>query len=253
MYQKYIFTNDNNVEILLSDSLSYSPEFFAARNHHEVIFRKINTLLINLDIIEKNKNIIDLGCWIGDNSIPWAKNINGIVYAIDPSLLNCSFINEVAKINNINNIKTIQEAIADKKRMISTQYDISHCPFNLDDVGETKVETTSLDFLLEQKIIENIGYIHLDVEGFENLVLIGAENVIRSYNPIITFEQHLETDNVKENCDFLKQRGYTVYLIDETLPGCRPDCRNLLAIPQYKNPEEVKNIILENYNCLIEY
>ena len=40
-------------------------------------------------------NIIDLGAWIGDNAIPWAKNINHIVYAIDPSSQNIEFITKM--------------------------------------------------------------------------------------------------------------------------------------------------------------
>jgi hypothetical protein len=53
---------------------------FKKRDNHEVMFRRINTYLIKNKIIKNN--IIDLGAWIGDNSIPWAKNIDGTVYAI---------------------------------------------------------------------------------------------------------------------------------------------------------------------------
>ena len=64
-----IFTNDDNVEItLLNHPFS---EKFSNRNKHEILFRQINTYLIKNNIILNN--IIDLGAWIGDNSIPWAK------------------------------------------------------------------------------------------------------------------------------------------------------------------------------------
>ena len=64
---------------LIIDNLKKDIEFYK-RNHK------------NNNVIDKNKNIIDLGAWIGDNSIPWAKNIDGIVYAIDPSKENCKYI-----------------------------------------------------------------------------------------------------------------------------------------------------------------
>ena len=93
-----IFTNDNNVEILLTTH-PFS-DHIAMRDNHEVYFRRIHTYMINNNIIDTTKNIIDLGAWIGDNTLPWAKNIKGIVYAIDPSSVNCSFIDEIKTLNN---------------------------------------------------------------------------------------------------------------------------------------------------------
>ena len=72
--------------------------------------------LVKNNIINKDKNFIDLGAWIGDNSLPWAKllkklNGNGIIYAIDPSEYNCNFIEKTANLNQLStNIKTIQKA-----------------------------------------------------------------------------------------------------------------------------------------------
>ena len=67
----YIFTNDDYAKVYLPNH-EFSDKF-STRDNHEIIFRKINTLLIKSKLI--NGNIIDLGCWIGDNSLPWSKNI----------------------------------------------------------------------------------------------------------------------------------------------------------------------------------
>ena len=89
MNSSVIFTNDDSINIsLLNHPFS---DYLKVRDKHEVLFRRINTFLIKNKIIKNN--IIDLGAWIGDNSIPWAKNIDGFVYAIDPSHDNCKFIN----------------------------------------------------------------------------------------------------------------------------------------------------------------
>ena len=92
------------------------------RDNHEVLFRRINTFLIQNDIIKNN--IIDLGAWIGDNSIPWAKNIDGIVYAIDPSTDNCDFINKICELNQIKNVKTIQHGISNCCELLTTNDNI---------------------------------------------------------------------------------------------------------------------------------
>ena len=225
-----IFTNDNNTRILLIDHpLSKT---FTTRNNHEVLFRRIHTYLINAGIIKNN--IIDLGAWIGDNSIPWSKSIKSktTIYAIDPSPGNCQFIREMCHHNHIDNIKVFQTAISDHCETLSTNDDMFHCTFASDETGRNKVNAVSLDHLFSIKEIENVGYIHLDVEGMEYKVLLGSKQIIDTCRPIITFEQHLEIDDYNLILNYLTTLDYIVFLIDEVLPGCRPDCRNSIAFPR---------------------
>lgn len=226
--ESVIFTNDAFIEILLLNH-SFSEEF-KYRDNHEVLFRRINTFLIKTGVIKNN--IIDLGAWIGDNSIPWAKNINGIVYAIDPSPDNCEFINKTCELNNITNVKTIRSAISNVNELLSTNDNINHCSFSNNKLtGNTKVNAVSLDYLYDIKMIDNIGYIHLDVEGMEYKILEGSSKIIDECRPIISFEQHMEIDDYSVISSYLKEKKYVILLIDEVLPGCRPDCRNSLAFP----------------------
>jgi hypothetical protein len=225
-----VFTNDDSVEItLLHDPRSNQ---FRWRDRHEVQFRRINTFLIKTNII--TRNIVDLGAWIGDNSIPWARNIGGLVYAIDPSPENCDYINKMCELNRIVNVKTLQLAISNRVEVLTTNDGLDHCSFvygNPGSNGNVKVSATSLDSLYETHAIENVGYIHLDVEGMEYKVLEGSTHLIDACRPVISFEQHLELDDYNAIVTYLKPKGYTIFLIDEVLPGCRPDCRNSLAFP----------------------
>ena len=120
MTNSVIFKNDDNVNIKLINH-SFSDRF-EGRDNHEVMFRRINTYLIKNNFI--NGNIIDLGAWMGDNSIPWALNLSHTIYAIDPSPNNINYIEQMAEANNIKNIKTIQKAISDKNEIIGTNDDI---------------------------------------------------------------------------------------------------------------------------------
>ena len=236
------FTNDDGVTILLiNDKIS---DMFKIRDNHEVIFRRINTYLIKNKIIQNN--IIDLGAWIGDNSIPWAKNIDGIVYAIDPCHENCDFINKTCEVNQIKNIKTIQCAISNVNELLTTNDNLFHCSFIYGNPllsGINKVNAVSLDFLYETKHIENIGYIHLDVEGMEYKVIEGSRNLIDNCRPIISFEQHLLIDDYDIILSYFKNKNYRVFLINEILPGCRYDCRNSFAFPnEIFNESLIENI-----------
>lgn len=238
-----IFTNDNNVEVKLinndnnqvfkidnTDVIVNNNKFFKIRDNHEVFLRKICTYLINNNFI--NGNVIDLGAWIGDNTIPWALNLKKyFIYAIDPSSSNIDYIKKTAEYNNIQNIKLFQLAISDKIEEIGTDDHINHCTFSKKG-GKLKIKSYTLDHLYKHKFIENISFIHLDVEGFEFNVVKGAENLIKENKPIITFEQHLEIDNYKELSKHIYNLDYNVYLIDEILPNCRTDCRNFIAFPK---------------------
>jgi len=242
-YETCSFSNDGGVTIKLPRH-KYS-DVFKKRDRHEVLFRQIATFLIYNGYIENN--IIDLGAWIGDNSIPWAENIHGTVYAIDPSPGNCEFIKSVAKINEIENIKVIQSAISDKNKVISTKMvfgdNLYHCTFKDGEDGEHKMNSYSLDHLHEIGEIDNISFIHLDVEGMEFNVVLGAKNIIEKFSPIITFEQHLTTDDYISLSSHLMQMGYSIHLIDEVLPGCNPDCRNFIAIK-----EEIQEALVSRLN-----
>jgi FkbM family methyltransferase len=224
------FTNDNNVKVTLPIH-AYS-NLLMRRVNAEKLFRQINVYLINNGIIDKTKNVIDLGTYIGDNSIPWSRIFEGTIYAIDPSSENGSFIKEVKDINNLDNLVFIEKAISDKVSLVSTNDDLHHCMFNEGNSGSNVMETTSLDELFKSNTITNIGYIHLDVEGMENLVVKGAENIIDVYKPVISFEQHIDSDDYIGLSNHLKSKGYVIYLINEVFEGCRVDCRNLLAIPK---------------------
>jgi FkbM family methyltransferase len=242
-----IFTNDNNVEIKLIEH--QFSDTFRHRNIYEGIFRQINTYLINNNIIDKDKNIIDLGAWIGDNSIPWAKNINGIVYAIDPSSDNCDFMNQMKIVNDINNLIIIKGVISDSEKIVSTDSDnLQHCSFKNNDSLKTKMQSFCLDTLYKQNIIKNITYIHLDVEGMEKLVIYGSSNLIDELNPTITFEQHLNSDNYEDLCKYLINKNYRVFLINELLLGCAEDCRNFIAFPNVKFNDTLLNDIEETLN-----
>jgi FkbM family methyltransferase len=246
------FSNDNGVAVQYHMNHRFAG-LFGSRNEHEVMFRRISTYLINQGHIRGN--IVDLGAWIGDNALPWSKNLqmppkaascgfdtknidtknigtDALVYAIDPSPDNCQFIKDLASINNIQNIRVIEKAISDKREVLCTNDHLTHCSFVSDeDSGRNQVNAWSLDDLYAAGEIADVAYIHLDVEGMENRVVAGATKLINTYKPIIAFEQHLEQDPFIELSAHIAEKGYVVYLINEILPGCRPDCRNFIAFP----------------------
>jgi len=254
---KIYFENDNMICLERLNSEYYDNEnggrFFCdileESSKREPLFRKIHSLLIKGNDI--SGNIIDGGSYIGDNSLPWALQIEGIVYCFDPSALNIRYTNMMARNNNIKNIVTFCCALSDKKETLGTNDGINHCKLS-DSIGKRfKVQAESIDNFLESKKIENIGYIHLDVEGYEEKAILGASRTIKQYKPVLTFEQHVKTDDYGFISSFLSKIGYDVFVINEILVGNRKDCRNFIAFN--KNKDEIINKIINNLeNSLIK-
>ena len=232
-FEQVLFENDC-VQINIVSNHPFT-ELLKGRIHAEAFFRKLHVELMNQSVLDKSRNCIDLGAWIGDNTIPWAKQIQGIVYAIDPSPRNCEFIRLNTIANELSNVQILQTAISEKEEILTTNDPIEHASFvynNIGQGGSLKVKSCSLDSMYRSGVLTNVGYIHLDVEGMEFPILRGATTLLQDCRPVITFEQHLDLDDIKGITHFLKQRLYKVYLIQESFPHCRPDCRNFIAFPK---------------------
>ena len=195
-------------------------KIFAKRVNAEQKFRIITRLMIENNIIDRNKNMIDLGAWIGDNSLIWSQMIDGQVYAIDPSEHNIDIIETLKTLNTIDNIITIQKPISNKKEFVTIKEgDINHASFEVSNNG---IQTETLDNLYANDIINNIGFMHLDVEGFEYKVVEGSQNIISIFKPIIVTESHKGDKDVEP---LISKHGYNKYVIDEICGGNKT-CRN---------------------------
>lgn len=256
------FEYDNTTIVIDNKFMPIQTNQFCKRFDCERNFRRIHAYLIANNIIKNN--IIDLGAWIGDNSIPWAKMTKNIIYAIDPSKDNCDFIKHMCTMNNLCNVSIINQAISDKLEILTTNNDINHCSFIWDNGnvgveknydGVYKINATSLDELYNNKDIENIGYIHLDVEGMEHKILLGSNNIIDIFLPIISFEGHLkaETKEINKNMNYLKNKKYTIFMINDIIKSgqCWDDCRNFLAFPPSIDGNYITNNINKEFNSNI--
>jgi FkbM family methyltransferase len=209
---------------------------FATRPAAEVLLRNIVCKFYDQGILDKKKSVIDIGAWISDNAIIWAKTIDSEfakVYAIDPSSDNIVFGKIVSELNGVKNISYHQNICSDMAGVeLFFEGALDHATFNVEGKGaKSQSVSTTIDSIVAKKNHGSIGLLHIDVEGFEMLVIKGAERVILDSKPFILFEQHISQEKSEIICEYLRDRGYKIYMINEVLPGCNLDCRNFLAIP----------------------
>mgnify|MGYP006085898109 CR=1 FL=1 len=261
------FIFDDNIKIKVENNeknFKNNEMLKRIATNNERIFRKIHIYLLKNKIIKGN--IIDIGSYIGDNTYPWAKLTNNIIYSIDPSIKNCEYIKEVCELNDIGNVVVLNKLISNTDEVLNCPNStVEHCSFvwKNGDVGnlnkpeyDLKIKADTFDNLFNNGIINNIGYIHLDVEGMENKILNGSKKVIDVFKPIITFEGHIQVEKevVKNNVRFLKERNYTIFMINDIItPGqCWGDCRNFIAFPENIDSMELIKKISSNYFLLMD-
>lgn len=243
------FSNEGGIKIKLP-KLSYFEVFFnygirvkrnflfINRPNKEPLMRRIVYELFSKNFLNKAKSIIDIGSWIGDNSVIWAKLLDkkSIVFAIDPSKDNQSYCKILSRLNKIENINWINAVCSQKiNEKLGLDGTIDHAVFKYNFDSVYFLSKTLDQIIFDNSSIKNISFMHIDVEGFELKVLKGAKNIIRENHPTIIFEQHISKDNVSEMFKYLQNFGYEIYMINEVLPGCELDCRNFIAFNKMKN------------------
>ena len=106
--------------------------------------------------LDKEKSIIDIGCWIGDNALIWAKILKqkGSIFAIDPSEDNINFAKMLGKINKINNIKWIIDVCSNKiGEFLSFSGSLNHATFQVNRKIKSSFKSNTLDNIVGKTII----------------------------------------------------------------------------------------------------
>lgn len=215
------------------DSTFNNSVLFARRVQAEPLLRRTIHSLYSQQYISSSKSIIDIGCWLADNSLVWANHLtdSAKVIAVDPSNENISFGKKLAYLNDVNNIHWVTAVCSDQENIsLSYEGSINHTRFSNEPVSENYLVSTTLDAITTQAGNPAIGLLHIDVEWMEYNVIRGAQKLIKKDKPVITFEQHISTEDALRLAAYVKGLGYRVFLINEVLPGCALDCRNFIAL-----------------------
>lgn len=126
-------------------------------------------------------NFIDIGCYDGKDSLrylKWIDNSNAKIYAFEPDKKNYAVCKEI--LGKYPNIELFNIGLSDVEGElgIKSNGEMSY----LEDEGTSKVSTQLLDNII---LDYPVGFIKMDVEGYEENVLKGAKNVICNQHPIL--------------------------------------------------------------------
>lgn len=201
-------------------SLSTSDETYLSGNFD------MDTLLEFKKFLKPNQVVYDLGANEGYYSISASKIVGkfGKVFAFEPMPENLIHLNRHVNKNKIENITVINKAVADKNGKVTFSMTddragntyISSSPKFDESKSNFLVETVTVDHfcLVEHNLPPDL--IKIDVEGAEYDVLKGAEEVIKTFRPVVilaTHEYHVK--GIKDLClNYFENQGYQYYKLN---------------------------------------
>ena len=220
-----VLKRDGKMKTLVTDTpigtiASFENDMFGRQVRQYGRYAEQDILDKNLrSIIEKSNVILDIGGHVGYHSIAYAKyNPSAQIRVFEPQKQIFELLKYNIEINNLfNNILPYNLAMGDKVRITTLLNFITDGPnagkdieygsddeFNLGGVsigfnGE-RVDMITIDSLK----LDKLDYIKIDVEGAETLVIMGGEETIRKFKPIICFEHNHKTISP----EFIKSLGY---------------------------------------------
>ena len=174
----------------------------------------------------------------------------GRVLAFEPGASCYAALRQSQSLNSFSQMKIYNQALSDR----SGTARLYHClgqenSFSLGadaSAAFEEITTGTLDEIATREQLARVDFIKLDVEGAEELVLRGADNVLDQWRPIVLFEVNREAAqrlNLSAGgaCQLLRDYGYELFSLDDDLrlmPAAElPDAvRNLLAIPKVSVP-----------------
>lgn len=187
---KYRLYSNKYFFIIFGEDKYISRETYINGPHDYHLFKKSKTLLD-----KKIKYLIDVGANIGTFCIPPIKDrLIEKCIAIEP----IEKINDILKVNIILNglndkIKTYNYVISDKKNenlsFTLNKNNYGDNKFKISKNGKKKFTIVKLDFFINHFNLNQL-LIKIDVQGFENKVLLSASKFINKSVPLIIEFDH---------------------------------------------------------------
>jgi FkbM family methyltransferase len=145
------------------------------------------------------------------------------VFCFEPNPENQAHLEKLRELNPALKLKLVNLAVSDSIGQAefsimpeSSMGKLKDSGFqsDADQSGWIRVDTRTLDSLLEDQSIAPPNFIKIDVEGAEVQVLRGAEQLIERCHPVMVIELHT-SELARECSELLRCKGYSAQIIQE--------------------------------------
>jgi len=155
-------------------------------------------------ILNKESCVVEIGAYLGNHTIYFSKIIAcKNILCFEPTLYSFSVLRDNLIINNIFDVKCFQVAIASKiGKMKVFKSNPDNPGANQYQYDKTGIECSTLDSIVSTKV----DFIKIDVENSEMDVLVGCENTIKNFRPIIMIE--VGKENISDMKTWMNENKY---------------------------------------------
>jgi FkbM family methyltransferase len=134
-----------------------------------------------------DKCIIDAGAFIGDTALILSPLTSSKVYAFEPTSKYFNLLKRTVELNNLINVVPVRAALGANCGRVNINVACSSSSVlkpNIDLEGSEEAELIALDMFVEERGLV-VGLIKVDIEGYEQEFLKGAENTIKKQRPTL--------------------------------------------------------------------
>jgi FkbM family methyltransferase len=159
--------------------------------------------LIYLKNIDKlrNKDIIDAGGYCGDSALILSEFTDSKVYIFEPIENHLKMIEETLLINGVKNCVLVPKALGECTKESVIYFFGSGSSINKFDnlsvkesLTQLKIQMVSLDEYVFKNNL-NVGFIKVDIEGYEQKFLEGAKETIKKMRPSLSISIYHNPDD----------------------------------------------------------
>jgi len=163
--------------------------------------------------LKRGSVFYDVGANVGFYSLLAAVLLHpGRVYAFEPLPKNLHYLRRHVELNGIRNVETLELAISNQVGTALFETEETRAAGKLQTTGNVRVQTASLDALLNEERIAPPNYIKMDIEGTEFLALLGAKECLTRYLPRLFLATHGK-DVHTSCCELLSSYNYEIEYI----------------------------------------
>jgi FkbM family methyltransferase len=216
--QRTVALSDYQVTLLGREDDPYFRNFNYSSRDNQFLNYVVSTF------VDDRSTVFDVGANIGTTTILFNKLKNCRVYAFEPSLSAHRLLKENIERNGIAHATLEQCALSDKEgtlsfdeNLVSESASVVHMPETLSGFATITVQATTIDQYVTRNSIKDIAFIKIDVEGYEQFVLLGGRQTIDYEKPLVFTEVNSYTliaffdSSPRKYLDFVKSIFPYVY------------------------------------------
>lgn len=217
-----------------------------------LLYKAYEPSLVNLALkyLDKDRDVIDIGANVGFYTVLFAQKLNGKkILSIEPTANALKRLYKNIQLNHVeSNVIVFEGAVSDYigrdeiktlngREEYSTLGHWKHPSIRGKNFTTYEIEVSTIDNLVSRHSLEP-GFIKIDVEGLEHLVLSGSKTTLENQRPVILSElsDYLLKQNGSSSIEvinFIKSLNYIV--VDAETPEIKPEIKeftNILCIPK---------------------